>query len=57
MLTSHLAACEDFQQVIGHREPQGWCEAQDLSQPEVLKVEHILKMVLEKRIQWEEVEH
>ncbi|XP_031952057.1 serine/threonine-protein kinase SKM1-like isoform X3 [Corvus moneduloides] len=55
VLTSHLAACEDFQQVIGHKEPQGWREAQDLSQPEVLKVEHILKMVVEKRIQWEEV--
>ncbi|XP_068858708.1 serine/threonine-protein kinase PAK 3-like [Aphelocoma coerulescens] len=55
VLTSHLAACEDFQQVIGHKEPQGWREAQDLSQPEVLKAEHILKMVVEKRIQWEEI--
>lgn len=56
-LTSQLAACKDFQQVIGHKEPQGWRGAQELSQPDLLQLEPVLKMVEEKRTPGEEVEH
>uniref|UniRef100_A0A8U7NSQ5 non-specific serine/threonine protein kinase n=1 Tax=Corvus moneduloides TaxID=1196302 RepID=A0A8U7NSQ5_CORMO len=55
VLTSHLAACKDFQQVIGHKEPQGWCGAQELSQPDLLQLEPVLKMAEEMRTQWEEI--
>ncbi|XP_041875909.1 serine/threonine-protein kinase PAK 3-like isoform X3 [Corvus kubaryi] len=50
--TSHLAACKDFQQVIGHKEPQGWHGAQELS---LLQLEPILKMVEERGTQWEQI--
>ncbi|XP_068854499.1 serine/threonine-protein kinase PAK 3-like [Aphelocoma coerulescens] len=55
VLTSQLAACTDFQQVIGHKEPQGWRGAQELSQPDLLQLEPVLKMVEEKRTPWEEI--
>lgn len=54
-LTSQLAACKDFQQVIGHKEPQGWRGAQELSQPDLLQLEPVLKMVEEKRTPGEEI--
>ncbi|RMB97649.1 hypothetical protein DUI87_25800 [Hirundo rustica rustica] len=57
VLASHLAACKDFQQVTGNKEPQNSCEAQQVSQAEVLPVEHVVKMVEEKRTPCEEVEH
>ncbi|RMB88385.1 hypothetical protein DUI87_35252 [Hirundo rustica rustica] len=57
ILTSRLATCNDFQQVTGNEEPQDSCEAQELSQAEVLPVEHDLKMVEENRAPCEEVEH
>ncbi|XP_023803680.1 uncharacterized protein LOC111945240, partial [Cyanistes caeruleus] len=44
VLTSHLAAWEGFQQMTGDEEPQGWREAQQLSQAEMLKVERVSKM-------------
>lgn len=56
MLTSRLAACKDFQQVTGNEEPQDSSEAQKLSQAEVMPIGHVLKMVEEKRMPWEEVE-
>ncbi|XP_064262990.1 chromosome partition protein Smc-like isoform X4 [Passer domesticus] len=40
--TSHLAACKDFQQTMGNEGPQGWCEAQELSPPEVRQVQHTM---------------
>ncbi|XP_064260795.1 uncharacterized protein LOC135290790 isoform X1 [Passer domesticus] len=40
--TSYLAACKDFQQTTGNERPQGWCEAQELSPPEVRQVQHIM---------------
>ncbi|XP_068856108.1 serine/threonine-protein kinase PAK 3-like [Aphelocoma coerulescens] len=55
VLTSHLAACKDFQQVIGHKEPQGWRGAQELSQLDLLQLEPVPKMVEEKRTPWEEI--
>ncbi|RMC16971.1 hypothetical protein DUI87_06227 [Hirundo rustica rustica] len=57
VLASHLAACKDFQQVTGNKEPQNSCEAQQVSQAEVLPVEQVVKMVEEKRTPCEEVEH
>ncbi|XP_023801399.1 uncharacterized protein LOC111942508 isoform X3 [Cyanistes caeruleus] len=54
VLTSHLAACKGFQRMTGDEETQGWREAQQLSQAEMLKVEHVSKMVEEKWTQWEE---
>ncbi|XP_068033162.1 golgin subfamily A member 6-like protein 22 isoform X1 [Anomalospiza imberbis] len=57
VLTSHQAVSKDFQQMSGNEEPRGWREAQELSPPKVLQVEHDLKMVQEKRTQWEEAEH
>ncbi|XP_039944526.1 serine/threonine-protein kinase PAK 3-like [Hirundo rustica] len=55
VLASHLAACKDFQQVTGNKEPQNSCEAQQVSQAEVLPVEHVVKMVEEKRTPCEEI--
>ncbi|XP_023773478.1 uncharacterized protein LOC111922159 isoform X2 [Cyanistes caeruleus] len=55
VLTPHLAASEGFQQMTGDEEPQGRHEAQQLSQAEMLKVEHVSKMVEEKWTQWEEI--
>ncbi|KAM4752118.1 uncharacterized protein ACIQIH_017358 [Cyanocitta cristata] len=55
VLTSQLAACKDFQRVIGHKEPQGWHGAQELSQPDLLQLEPVLQMVEEKRTPWEEI--
>ncbi|XP_064260794.1 serine/threonine-protein kinase PAK 3-like [Passer domesticus] len=55
VLTSHLAACEDFQRMSGNEGPQGRREAQVPSPPEVLKFEHDLKMMQEKRTQWEQI--
>ncbi|XP_023801971.1 serine/threonine-protein kinase PAK 3-like [Cyanistes caeruleus] len=40
--------------MTGDEEPQGWREAQQLSQAEMLKVEHVSKMVEEKWTHWEE---
>ncbi|RMB92723.1 hypothetical protein DUI87_30869 [Hirundo rustica rustica] len=57
VLASHLAACKDFQQVTGNKEPQNSCEAQQVSQAEVLPVEQVVKMVEEKRTPCKEVEH
>ncbi|KAL2294787.1 hypothetical protein Nmel_008536, partial [Mimus melanotis] len=57
VLTSHLPACRDFQQRIGNKKPHCPCEARELSQPEMLQVGHVPKMVKEKMTQWEEVEH
>ncbi|RMB88666.1 hypothetical protein DUI87_34958 [Hirundo rustica rustica] len=57
ILKSRLAACNGFQQVTGNEEPQDSYEAQELSQAEVLPVEHDLKMVEERRTPCEEVEH
>ncbi|RMC16970.1 hypothetical protein DUI87_06226 [Hirundo rustica rustica] len=57
VLATHLAACKDFQQVTGNKEPQNSCEAQQVSQAEVLPVEQVVKMVEEKRTPCEEVEH
>ena len=57
VLTSHMAAREDFQQVIGNEDPHGRRGARWLSQVELLQVGSIPKMVQEKRIQREEVEH
>ncbi|XP_072778939.1 uncharacterized protein [Taeniopygia guttata] len=48
MLTSHRAACKDFQQMSGNEEPQAWHEVQEPSPPKLLQVEHDLKMVQEK---------
>lgn len=56
-MASHRAACEDYQQLSGTEGPQVRSEAQIPSPPEVLQVEHDLKMVQEKRTQWEEPEH
>ncbi|RMB89496.1 hypothetical protein DUI87_34109 [Hirundo rustica rustica] len=55
ILTSRLATCNDFQQVTGNEEPQDSCEAQELSQAEVLPVEHDVKMVEENRTPCEEI--
>ncbi|RMC01634.1 hypothetical protein DUI87_21647 [Hirundo rustica rustica] len=44
VLTCHLAACKGFEQMTGNKEPQDRREAQELSHPEVLQVEHDLKM-------------
>ncbi|XP_037981525.1 serine/threonine-protein kinase CLA4-like [Motacilla alba alba] len=41
VLTSHRAACEDYQRVSGHEEPQGWHEAQQQSPGEGLQDQHI----------------
>ncbi|XP_074389588.1 uncharacterized protein LOC141727227 [Zonotrichia albicollis] len=57
VLASHRAACEDYQRISGSEGPQVRSEAQVPSPPEVLQVEHDLKMVQEKRMQWEEAEH
>ncbi|XP_066037434.1 LOW QUALITY PROTEIN: involucrin-like [Chamaea fasciata] len=57
VLTSHQAACKGFQRMTGKEEPQDRREAQELSPPEVLQVEHDLKAVEDKSTQWEEVEH
>lgn len=57
MLMSHLAACKGIQQMTGNEDPQGWHEALEQSQPEMLQLEHVPKKVKEKRIQWEEVKH
>ncbi|CAN8220442.1 unnamed protein product, partial [Coccothraustes coccothraustes] len=54
VLTSHRAACELFQQMSGNEPPQVWHKAQVPSPPEVLQVEHDLKMMQEKT-QWEEI--
>ncbi|CAN8219769.1 unnamed protein product [Coccothraustes coccothraustes] len=54
VLTSHRAACEVFQQMSGNEPPQVWHKAQVPSPPEVLQVEHDLKMMQEKT-QWEEI--
>ncbi|XP_009959443.1 PREDICTED: centrosome-associated protein CEP250-like, partial [Leptosomus discolor] len=56
-LTSQLAASEESQQVIGRKAQQDLSEAQELSRQKVLEVEHLQKILEEKRSQWEEVEH
>ncbi|CAN8179597.1 unnamed protein product, partial [Coccothraustes coccothraustes] len=55
VLTSHLAASEDFQQMSGKEGTQVLSEAQVPSPLEVLQVEHDLKMVQEKRTQLEAI--
>ncbi|TRZ08563.1 hypothetical protein HGM15179_018544, partial [Zosterops borbonicus] len=40
MLMSHLAACKGIQQMTGNEDPQGWHEALEQSQPEMLQLEH-----------------
>ncbi|RMB92141.1 hypothetical protein DUI87_31671 [Hirundo rustica rustica] len=57
ILKSRLAACNGFQQGDWQRGAQDSYEAQELSQAEVLPVEHDLKMVEERRTPCEEVEH
>ncbi|TRZ07345.1 hypothetical protein HGM15179_019762, partial [Zosterops borbonicus] len=47
VLKTHLAACKCFQQMTG-KDPQGWHEALELSQPEMLQPEHGPKIVEEK---------
>nr|XP_054509298.1 serine/threonine-protein kinase PAK 2-like [Agelaius phoeniceus] len=42
VLTSHRAACEDFQQMSGNEEPQVFHEAQEQCPPEMLQVQHIM---------------
>ncbi|KAL2294657.1 hypothetical protein Nmel_008400 [Mimus melanotis] len=57
VLTSHLAACKNFQQMTGSKKPRDRHKAQELSQLKMLQVGHVPKMVQEKRTQWKEVEH
>ncbi|XP_005062878.1 PREDICTED: caldesmon-like [Ficedula albicollis] len=57
VLTSHLPACKDFQEMTRNKETRGRCEAGELSQSDMLQVWNILKMLQEKRTQWEEAEH
>ncbi|XP_063037470.1 rho GTPase-activating protein gacV-like [Melospiza melodia melodia] len=56
VLTSDWTACEDFQQMSATEGPQVRSEAQEQCPPEVLQVGHELKMVQEKRMQWDEAE-
>ncbi|XP_064557590.1 serine/threonine-protein kinase PAK 3-like, partial [Zonotrichia leucophrys gambelii] len=42
VLTSHRAACEEFQPMSGNEGPQVWSEAQEQCPPEVLQVQHIM---------------
>ncbi|KAM7023620.1 uncharacterized protein M8220_015213 [Acridotheres tristis] len=55
VLTSHLPACKDFQQMTRYKKPCCQCEARKPSQPEMLQVGHVPKMVEEKRSQWKEI--
>lgn len=56
-LKAQLAASEETQQVIGCKAQQDLSEAQELSRQKVLEVEHLQKILEEKRSQWEEAEH
>lgn len=56
-MKSQLAASEESQQVIGCKAQQDLSEAQELSRQKVLEVEHLQKILEEKRSQWEEAEH
>ncbi|KAL9822074.1 serine/threonine-protein kinase PAK 2-like [Geothlypis trichas] len=42
VLTSHQAACEDFQQISGTEGPQVCSEAQEQCPPEMLQVQHVM---------------
>ena len=57
MLTSDQPACKCLQQITGKKKHRGQSESREPSQPEMLQVGHIPKMVQDKITQWEEVEH
>ncbi|XP_016160660.1 PREDICTED: uncharacterized protein LOC107603332 [Ficedula albicollis] len=57
VLTSHLAACKGLRHIARHKKPRGRRKTQERSQSEMLQVGQEPKMVHEKRVQWEEVEH
>ncbi|XP_032532572.1 serine/threonine-protein kinase PAK 3-like isoform X2 [Chiroxiphia lanceolata] len=54
-LTSHLAAPKLSQQVIGNKAQQGQRKGQERPREEVLEVEHLQKMMEEKKTQDEEI--
>ncbi|XP_017928273.1 serine/threonine-protein kinase PAK 3-like [Manacus vitellinus] len=56
-LASHLAAPKLSQQVIGNKAQQGQRKGQERPREEMLEVEHLQKMMEEKKTQDEEVEH